>query len=219
MSTLHAREPSAREPHDPAGERRIRILDAAERCFVRSGFHRTTMQDVAAEAAMSPGNLYRYFPSKDAIVAGLAERDRGMVQEGFGALPSGPDLLSAFFGLARQHLVDEPVEKAVLCVEMWAEATRNPAMSAICRDFEQEMRQRITGILRKAGTEEHGADAEALTVLIMVLADGMLARRALLPDFDPGPILDVMLRLVEAARAGRFDPTRGDPPAPSQDHP
>ena len=51
---------------EPVMDRRARILDAAERCFVRSGFHRTTMQDVAAEAGMSPGNLYRYFASKEA---------------------------------------------------------------------------------------------------------------------------------------------------------
>ena len=57
-------------PEDEAqAERRARILDAAERCFVRSGFHRTTMQDVAAEAKMSPGNLYRYFPSKGELFA------------------------------------------------------------------------------------------------------------------------------------------------------
>ncbi|KMO34447.1 TetR family transcriptional regulator, partial [Methylobacterium tarhaniae] len=48
---------------DSTEERRTRILDAAEACFVRDGFHRATMHDVAAEASMSPGNLYRYFPS------------------------------------------------------------------------------------------------------------------------------------------------------------
>ena len=70
-------------------DRRSRILDAAERCFVRSGFHRTTMQDVAAEAGMSPGNLYRYFPSKDAIVIGLTERDRSDVAKDFATFDSG----------------------------------------------------------------------------------------------------------------------------------
>ena len=34
------------------------------------------MQHVADEAGMSPGNLYRYFPSKEAIVEGLCEVDR-----------------------------------------------------------------------------------------------------------------------------------------------
>jgi TetR/AcrR family transcriptional regulator, repressor for uid operon len=41
----------------PVIDRHSRILDAAERCFVRSGFHRTTMQDVAAEAGMSPATM------------------------------------------------------------------------------------------------------------------------------------------------------------------
>ena len=40
------------------------------------GFHRTTMQDVAREAGMSAGNLYRYFASKEALVSGMIERDR-----------------------------------------------------------------------------------------------------------------------------------------------
>ncbi|ACL56655.1 TetR/AcrR family transcriptional regulator [Methylobacterium nodulans] len=196
---------------DPSEERRGRILDAAERCFVRSGFHRTTMQDVAAEVGMSPGNLYRYFPSKDAIVAGLAERDRGAVALDFAALPAGADLVGAFFGLARRHLADEPVEKAILCLEIWAEATRNPAVAAICREFEREMRGMIAGIFRQAGGP--GIDAEALTQIVLVMADGIITRRALLRDFDPGPILDAMSRLIEAALAERFDPTGAQTPA------
>ena len=51
-------------------DRRDEILGAAQRCFVRSGFHGASMQDICAEAGMSPGNLYRYFPSKEALIAG-----------------------------------------------------------------------------------------------------------------------------------------------------
>ena len=51
-------------------DRRNEILEAAQRCFVRSGFHHASMQDICAEAGMSPGKLYRYFPSKEAIIAG-----------------------------------------------------------------------------------------------------------------------------------------------------
>ena len=53
-------------------DRRAEILDAAERCFIRSGFHQASMQEICAEAKMSPGNLYRYFPSKEAIIAGIS---------------------------------------------------------------------------------------------------------------------------------------------------
>ncbi len=71
--------PAERAPN----ERQTRILDAAESVFARAGFHAATMQDVAAEAGMSPGNLYRYFASKDAIIAAMAERDRQQIAADF----------------------------------------------------------------------------------------------------------------------------------------
>jgi AcrR family transcriptional regulator len=48
-------------------QRREHILDAAERCFARAGFHRTTMHDICREAGVSPGALYVYFDSKEAL--------------------------------------------------------------------------------------------------------------------------------------------------------
>ena len=45
-------------------------------CFARSGFHKASMQDICAEAGMSAGNLYRYFRSKEAIIAAIAEAER-----------------------------------------------------------------------------------------------------------------------------------------------
>ena len=64
-------------------DRRDEILSAAQRCFVRSGFHQTSMQEICTEAGMSAGNLYRYFPSKETIIAGIAERDRAAVHQAF----------------------------------------------------------------------------------------------------------------------------------------
>ena len=48
--------------------RRQQILDAAFGCFARQGFHQTTMQDICREAELSPGAVYRYFDSKEAII-------------------------------------------------------------------------------------------------------------------------------------------------------
>src|SRR3712207_3246859 len=135
----------------PVSDRRSRILDAAERCFVRSGFHRTTMQDVAAEAGMSAGNLYRYFPSKDAIVVGLSERDRREVAESFAVMSEdGRDFMAKFVELGRRHFEDEPREKAVLCLEIWAEATRNPEFAKLSGDFANDIIDRLSALLDTA---------------------------------------------------------------------
>ncbi|MEV0357822.1 TetR/AcrR family transcriptional regulator [Nocardia sp. NPDC050697] len=52
--------------------RRQQIVEAAQRCFARKGFHQSSMQDVFAESGLSAGAVYRYFKSKDELVAALA---------------------------------------------------------------------------------------------------------------------------------------------------
>src|SRR5271155_4580355 len=86
-------------------ERRAHIVAAAERAFVRFGFHATTMQDVAEEAGMSAGNLYRYFPSKEAIVEGLCTAEQTERAEIFAELSGTGDLLHAISASFRLHVL------------------------------------------------------------------------------------------------------------------
>src|SRR5271157_1652892 len=90
-------------------ERRERILDAAERAFVRHGFHATTMQHVADELGMSAGNLYRYFPSKEAIVEGLCAVDQAGRARAFAELmaPDG-DIIEAMYAALRDQVLAKP---------------------------------------------------------------------------------------------------------------
>lgn len=43
---------------------RKKIVEAAKKRFTHYGYGKTTMADLACDCAMSPGNLYRYFPGK-----------------------------------------------------------------------------------------------------------------------------------------------------------
>lgn len=53
---------------------RARIMAAAEALFRRIGFAKTAVADIAAELGMSPANVYRFFPSKNAIVEAICQR-------------------------------------------------------------------------------------------------------------------------------------------------
>ena len=55
-------------------EARGRILEAAEEQFRRVGYHRTSVADIAAQLGMSPANIYRFFPSRDAINEAICGR-------------------------------------------------------------------------------------------------------------------------------------------------
>ncbi|HMO28324.1 TetR/AcrR family transcriptional regulator [Enterovirga sp.] len=190
-------------------DRRTRILDAAERCFVRQGFHLTTMQHIAAEAGMSAGNLYRYFPSKDSLVEGLCERDRREMAHAFEAFEGAEDFMAVFAQLGRHHFEDEPREKAILCLQIWAEATRSPAVAGIVSALSDDVVERLAAILERA--RARGAIAPVLPPvriarLIATLADGLFVRRALAPGFDAAaeipPVLDLIGGLVSGRVAG-----------------
>jgi AcrR family transcriptional regulator len=60
---------------------RARIMETAEALFRRLGFAKTTVADIAAELRMSPANVYRFFPSKSAIVEAICKRCLSEVEE------------------------------------------------------------------------------------------------------------------------------------------
>lgn len=49
-------------------DKRAEILQAALDLFVEQGFHGAPMSDIADRAKVAVGTLYRYFPSKDALI-------------------------------------------------------------------------------------------------------------------------------------------------------
>jgi AcrR family transcriptional regulator len=65
---LGVKERKERERHRRSND----ILEAARRMFEAKGFLNTTLQDVAKEAEISVGLIYRYFQSKEDIFASLA---------------------------------------------------------------------------------------------------------------------------------------------------
>src|SRR5258705_8633087 len=133
-------------------DRRDEILSAAQRCFVRSGFHQTSMQAICAEAGMSAGNLYRYFPSKEAIIAGIAERDRAEVGQSFAQADLSKGLFAVLEGMVQHYFAEHPRERVLLCTEIMSEARRNPEIARISNSFDADVRKWLIGLFR-AGAE------------------------------------------------------------------
>jgi AcrR family transcriptional regulator len=210
-----------KESEEPGVDRRTHILDAAERSFIRAGFHRTTMQDVAAEAGMSPGNLYRYFPSKDALVAGLCERDRASLAAEFAEIQeAGAEFLAAFRDLGRRHFDDTMSGKAKLCLEIWAEATRNPAIAVLQTDFDRGLEEQFAAAFeaaKKAGAIDPSVDTRAAASIISKLGDGLFVRRAVASDFDAEREVSEVFAVIGAILKGAIK-FPGPASTPESDH-
>ena len=81
-----------------------RILRAAQARFVRYGFNKTTMTEIAADCAMSAANIYRFFASKGDIAAAGARRWLGELEAELAAL-AGDAAVPAAARLERLVLV------------------------------------------------------------------------------------------------------------------
>ena len=184
---------------DTQRARREAILDAAEICFARSGFHRCTMHEICKEAGISPGALYVYFASKEDLIAGLAERDRSEFQERIAPIGGARDILNALRAIGEQYLVEEPKHKRLMCVEIGVESTRNEKVGEIFRSVDQHIHNSFRELFERLEEEGRIApdlDAETLAQLLSVIGDGMMWRRAIDPDFKPDTLMPAVTALV-----------------------
>lgn len=180
-------------------DRRDEILAAAQRCFVRSGFHGASMQDICTEAGMSPGNLYRYFPSKEALIAGIAERDRAEIAQQFARADLSRGLFAVLEGMAHHFLAERPREQVLLCTEVMAEARHHPDIARISASFDVDVRKWLGDLLRAAaerGDIPGDIDFDGVITMLMVIADGVWWRRALDPDFNAEAVLPIFMDIT-----------------------
>src|SRR6185436_13134446 len=79
----------------PAGETaqgaaaRTRLYDTAINLIASKGYEATTLRDIAGEAGVSVGLLYRYFPNKQAVVIALYDQLSAEYVEEVGVLAAG----------------------------------------------------------------------------------------------------------------------------------
>lgn len=64
-----------------------RILEAAARLFVSSGWENTTTREIATAAGIATGTLFNYFPCKEAIAAALMSDALEKAEQEFSARP------------------------------------------------------------------------------------------------------------------------------------
>ncbi|GIH06609.1 putative transcriptional regulator, TetR family protein [Rhizocola hellebori] len=183
--------------------RRRQILDAARTCFLRNGFHATSMQDVIAEAGLSVGAVYRYFKSKNEIVTAIAEEVVGGVDEALADLVASDLSVTATLGRALSFVDAQTGPDGVfrLAIQVWAEAMRDPALAKFVSGAYGRIRGHFVELARHAqarGELSASADAEAMGAVLF----GMMPAYALQRVLTGTPDRESFLRGVTAILKG-----------------
>ena len=172
--------------------RRRQILDAARACFVREGFHATSMQDVLREADLSAGAVYRYFKSKDEIIlaiardalARLAEVIQSSTEE---ADPPPPDEVMGRIFEVLESLGEQGFSR--LAVQIWSESLRTPEIGDEVRRAYSGLRESVYELVRAyqaQGRIDQAADAQEVGRVLVGIVPGFVLQHAIMGDVDAG---------------------------------
>ena len=184
-----------------AGAQRERILCAAQRCFIDSGFHAASMASIADTAQMSAGLMYRYFENKSAIVLAIIERQ---LQEGrtqIAQLRSSSELAAALLDVfTRWQARDPGVVNAALFLEMSAEASRDPQIAAALRRSDALIMSDLAAWMNRA-RDQGGLGLPPDTVatrafLLECFIRGLAVTAVRQPDMDARTIKDSIDEVV-----------------------
>ncbi|MDR3202333.1 MAG: TetR/AcrR family transcriptional regulator [Bifidobacteriaceae bacterium] len=185
--------PRVTEQHREGRRRQITL--AAARCFHRDGFHATTMDSIIREAGLSAGAVYRYFPSKDAIIAAVglsAMTDvTGLIEAAAHAPSLGPPdrVFPEMFRALDAYLCrDRGIDYARIAIQGWGESTRNPELRAHARALHLAATAALAHLLgrwRDAGAVAPSLDPDAAAPSLLSLLLGFLVQRVVLGDVDP----------------------------------
>ena len=175
-------------------DRRTEILDTAERLFAERGFHATSMRDLCAALGMSAGNLYHWFPSKQAIIAAFVAADSTEIAARFAEISQAKDLRAALVEQIMGYMAATSEQEVSLMLEVYAASLRDPDLAPLVREADAAAQNQLGELLRRAGVP----DPEACATLAIALIDGLISRRAL----EPGRDLRDLARPLSAALRG-----------------
>jgi AcrR family transcriptional regulator len=92
---------------------RAQLYESAIDLFIRRGYEATTLRQIAAKAKVSVGLLYRYFPSKRAVVLALYDALSGEYANRAAAMPEGTWVARFLFALRTSLSVLQPHRRAL----------------------------------------------------------------------------------------------------------
>jgi TetR/AcrR family transcriptional repressor of uid operon len=186
--------------------RRQQILDAAAACFARRGFHQTTMQHICEEADLSPGAVYRYFPSKEAIIEAMSEYRQKQNAELLEQAISKEETLDVMDELLRLFFIErEDAELEASCalmIELVSECPRNDRIRASQKQVSAAVIAPFSDLIRGSqarGEIDASLDPDSVARIMLGLYQGFVMQKLVDPNMDAKSYGKVMRALFDGS--------------------
>jgi len=199
-------------------KRQDQILDVVTPLFAARGFHKVGMAEICEECGMSPGSFYRYFDSKAHLIRCVVwDQEKALLEIWKRVCWAGDVREAITSALVRSMLRQGLRERALLRLEILAEAVRNQEIGEFMREMERQSIERVKEVIDGAksnGEIDEKVDTRSVAVMVVKLSTTAAGTSAVgLPLPMAGmerlfrPAVDALL----PAPAQRIEP----PPRPS----
>ncbi len=186
-------------------ERRQEILDAARTVFVEKGYAAATMNDIASEAGVAAGSIYRYFANKAELIADVAQGCVHQDLESWQAAPPpgctpGEAFLALGASVRDQRDAPDFREMCILRLESYLAAARDDELQGRVTATLDESVENLAGFIRAAqesGEFESSVDAVTLSRFLHAFGAGVGAMSTVYgPSFSAGEAWDLLIQYV-----------------------
>ncbi|PSL06156.1 TetR family transcriptional regulator [Haloactinopolyspora alba] len=197
--------------------RRQQILDAAWACFARQGFHATSMQDVFAEAGLSAGAVYRYFPSKTELVRSTAEGILGNLTQVIDEMldreqtPDPAEAVRTIVNFVTTMATSRSYDPTRIALHVWAESLHDAEIRGIVHTVAHTLRDRLTQLAERwvaSGAIAPDSSPPQVAVTLYGLMIGFVGQLHLIGDVTADDYADGMVALIRSRVAAEVP--RGD---------
>jgi AcrR family transcriptional regulator len=173
------------------------IQESAARILERDGYEAANVNEIARVAGVSTGSLYQYYPTKEALVASVAQK---LTQDMLAVFVDGLDDLPL-----------EPFDVAVrgIIVRSLRAFRLRPALRKVIleqvpevmqvmatRDFDERLRYLIVAYLVERAAQIRATDLDLAARILMVSVEAVAGRLGAESDVDQDRLTDELTTLV-----------------------
>ncbi len=191
-------------------ERADRILDAALRLIVRYGYDKTTVSDIADEAAVSKGAIYLHWKSKDELFEALLVRElRRFSERWLQQVMDDPEggRLSVMFKVSLSILPEFPLFKAMITQDTRTLGDflrrQDPTLFARRNMFNQE----FVVLMQSVGMVRQDVNPQVMAYMLSCINHGYINLPDALPADQKPPLEDILNGIAELLST--YEPSGG----------
>jgi AcrR family transcriptional regulator len=193
------------------GERRLSVLRAARSVFARKGLAAAKISDVAAEAGISYGLVYHYFPQKEFLFAAVVEETvqawEDLLTQAREQSATPWDRLVFMCSRMMRGVHEEP-ESLLVVVRAFTEDDAPIAVRDALERYKRQVHEQLAAFVEEG--QRHGSVAPGspseLARALLALIQGLAISRVLDTSGAPPP-LEIVLRLLKPGREHQRAPS------------